>query len=84
MSCKDSGVIPATGFPRVNGMGNEERAKTTRTRCKHEHLMHRKHSFSEGHLGGYTFEACILERIEFVVEVVVHESSWEVVAHVTA
>ena len=26
---KDGGVIPATGFPRVGGMANEERAKTS-------------------------------------------------------
>ena len=55
------------------------------TRCKHEHLMHRKHSFSEGHLGGYTFEACILGGVRIrckVEEVDVHGSSREVVVHV--
>ena len=37
---RDGGVIPVTGFPRVDGMENEEElAMTIRTRCKHEHLI---------------------------------------------
>ena len=52
-SCKDGGVIPVTGFPRVDGMANEEeRARINpdmeQTRASHTSLMH---SFTGGHLG---------------------------------
>ena len=36
---QDGGVIPDSGFPRDGGMANEVRAKTSRTRCKHKHLI---------------------------------------------
>lgn len=59
MHAKDGGVIPDSGFPRMDGMAMRTKQVTTRTRCKHRvQLIHRKHSPTDGHLGGYTFEAC--------------------------
>ena len=84
VSCKDGGVIPDSGFPRVDGMANEERARNKRARCKHiVHLIHARASH-RGRLGLY------LRSVRFgavqvrydVEEVVVHGSSWEVVVHV--
>ena len=43
---QDGGVIPVTGCPTRRWQGNEERAKTTRTRCKHGHLIQHMHSFT--------------------------------------
>ena len=57
---KDGGVIPATEFPRDGGMANEEeRAKTSRTRCKHGHLIQHTWIHSRTSSRHYTFEACI-------------------------
>ena len=53
---QDGGLILDTGFPRVEGIANEERAKTTWTRFEHEHLI--QHAFvTGGRLGSYTFVA---------------------------
>ena len=61
---KEGGVIPDTGFPRVDGMANEEeRAKTN------GHGANTSISYMQGHLiavvSGYTFEACVLGQNEF-------------------
>ena len=58
---RDGGVIPVTGFPRVDGMTNkEERASlksdTMQTRASHTRTCIRSRTSSRG----YTFEACII------------------------
>ena len=55
---KDGGVLPTIGFPRADGMANEEeRAKTN------GHGANTSISYMQGHLiavvSGYTFEACV-------------------------
>ena len=81
---QDGGVLPDSGFPRDGGMANEERAKTTRTWCKHEHLI--QHTYIHGRSSRrYTFETCVFgsDRVRsgvgeidvlgtVVVEVVIH------------
>ena len=43
---KDGGVLPDTGFPRVDGMANEEElAMTIRTRCNMS-ISYNTHSFA--------------------------------------
>ena len=63
---QDGGVIPVTGFPRVDGMANEEeRARNKRARCKHGHLI--QPTFVLGRSSrGYTFEACIFGAVRVV------------------
>ena len=85
---QDGGVLSDSGFPRDGGMANEEEhAKTSRTWCKHEHLI--QHTFIRStvdRLGAYTFEACVFGAVRVrydVEEVVVHGSSWEVVVLVS-
>ena len=80
----DGGVIPVTGFPRVDDGDKAkegQRAPTIRARSKHEHLNHRKHSFTDV-VSGLYLRSMRFGRNEFVVEVVVHGSSREVVVHV--
>ena len=48
---QDGGVIPATRSPCVDGKATRNAQGTTRTRCKHEHLIHHMHSFTDGRLG---------------------------------
>ena len=65
---RDGGVLPDSGFARDGGMANEERicndnSDTVQTYGT-SHTTH-KHSFTVGHLGGYTFEACVSERFGF-------------------
>ena len=51
---QDGGVLPDTGFPRVDGMANEEeRAMTTQTRFEHEHLI--QHAFVLGGLSRWLY-----------------------------
>ena len=65
VSCKDGGVIPNSGFPRDGGMTNEERAKTN-GHGANTSISYNTHSFVHGRSSwGYTFEACISERIKF-------------------
>ena len=63
---KEGGVIPNTGCPTCRWHGNEERASdssdTVQTRASHT----TKHSIMVGHLGGYTFEACVSGRFKIV------------------
>ena len=63
---------------------------TTQTRCKRENLIQQSIQSMGDCLVGYTFEACISERVEFdegssgtraVVEVVVLAAVVEVVVH---
>ena len=81
---QDGGVIPATGFPRVNGIGNEERAKTNGHGANISYI-----SYMQGHLiavvSGYTFEACVIGGVRVrcgVGEVDVLGTPREVVVHV--
>ena len=67
VSCKDGGVLPNSGFPRDGGMANEERAKTIRSRCKHEHLIPHMHSFTGGRLGVIPSKRALSEGFEFDV-----------------
>ena len=79
---KDGGVIPVTGCPHVGDKAKEgQRAPKIRARSKHEHLNHRKHSFTDV-VSGLYLRSMRFGRNEFVVEVVVHGSSREVVIHV--
>ena len=43
---QDGGVLPITGFPRVATTTNGKRAKSNRTRRKHEHFI--QHAFVHG------------------------------------
>ena len=58
---QDGGVIPGTGFLHVGdkekrGATCTDNSSTVQARASHTSHMH---SFSEGRLGGYTFEACV-------------------------
>ena len=78
---QEDGVLPDTGLPHVDGKATRNSQRTTRTRCNHDHLIHHI-SFVHGRrLGGYTFQGSILERFEFVEEVVVLVTVVEVGVH---
>ena len=69
---QDGGVIPDSGFPRDDGMASEEELARTNGHGANISYI----SYMQGHLiavvSGYTFEASVSGRNEFVVEVVVH------------
>lgn len=72
VSCKDGGVLLNSGFPRDGGMANEERAKTTRTWCKHMvHLIHARASH-RGRLGFIPLKRAFRSGSSSTKEVVVH------------
>ena len=79
---QEDGVLPDTGFPHVDGKATRNSQGTTRTRCNHEHLIHHTTFIHGRRLGGYTFQGSILERFEFVEEVVVLVTVLEVGVHV--
>ena len=79
---QEDGVLPDTGFPHVDGKATRNSQRTTRTRYNHEHLIHHITFVPGRRLSGYTLQGSTLERFEFVEEVVVHGSLWEVVVHV--
>ena len=72
------------GFRVSHDLATRKRA-TIWARCKHEHLKHRKHSFSDGRLGVIPSKRAFSERIKFsavakvdvlgkvIVEVVVYD-----------
>ena len=68
---QDDGVLPDTRFPHVDGKATRNSQRTTRTRCNHDHLIHHTTFVHGRRLGGYTFQGSILERFEFVEEIVV-------------
>ena len=82
---QDGGVLPVTGFPRVDGMANkEERARNKRARCKH--MVHlRQHAFGPRRsfrvIPSKRFNETVRIR-SGVEEVGVHGTSSEVVVHV--
>ena len=82
-------MLPDSGFPRDGGMANEEHAKTSLGHGANTSISYNTHAFVLSSRG-YTFEACISERIKFVegssgaraiVEVVVLATVVEVVVH---
>ena len=64
---QDGGVIPDSGFPRDDGMANEEElARTNGHGANISYISYMQgHLIAVGHLGGYTFEASVLERFRF-------------------
>ena len=57
-SCKDGGVLPDTGFPRVSGMETSDNSDTVQTYgSSHTTCIHPRASSR-----GYTFEVCISGR----------------------
>lgn len=61
---KDGGVIPVTGFPRVDGMEERDTTDTVQTRAYHTTYAFgpRLHGRSSRRSSrGYTFEACVFE-----------------------
>ena len=62
---QEGGVIPDSGFPRDGGMETSDNSDTVQI----VHLIQHMHSFTVGHLDGYTFEASVV--VHLVVEVVV-------------
>ena len=68
MRAKDGGALPDTGFPHVGGKAKEgQRAPIVQTRGKTRvHLIQDAFIRSRASSRGYTFEACVFERIEFV------------------
>ena len=68
---QDDGVLLNAGFPHVDGKATRSSQRTTRTWCNHEHLIHHSTFVHDRRLSGYTFQGSILERFEFVEEVVV-------------
>lgn len=76
-------MIPVTGFTRVDGMASkEEHAMTTRTQCKHEHLIQHTCICSRASFRGQTFEACVLGRFKIVEGTISSRVVVEVVVHV--
>ena len=78
VSCKDGGVLPATGFPRVSGMETSDNSDTVQT----YRASHTTHAFGHGRSSSrdYTFEACIFGAVRVrsgVEEVGVHGTSWK-------
>src|SRR3954469_3083313 len=63
-------MVGCSRLPGSHGLVAWKRV-TIRTRCKHEHLIHHTTFVHGRRLGGYTFQGIILERFEFVEEVVV-------------
>ena len=78
---QDGGVLPVTGFPRVDGMANEEeRARNKRARCKHtvhliQHAFGRRLIVSGLYLRSVHFEAVRVR--SGVEEVGIHGTSWK-------
>ena len=77
---RDGGVLPTTGFPRVDDMANEEHAKTSLGHGANiRFISDNMHAFVHGRSSrGYTFEACIFGAVRVryqVEEVVVHGRS---------
>ena len=76
------GVIPVTGFPRDDGMANEEElAKTSLGHGANTSISYITQAFVHGRSSrGYTFEACIFEAVRVrsgVEEVGVDGTSWK-------
>ena len=85
---QDGGGDPGFWVPTGRRHGKRGTCKDlSRTRCKHEHLIQHTCIRSRASSRGYTFEACLSERIKFVEgssgarAVVVHGSSAMVVVH---
>ena len=82
---QDGGVIPDYRVP--TGRRHGKRGGTCNDNSdtvQHEHLIQHMHLITIGHLGGYTFEACIFgaDRVRYdVEEVVVLVTIVEVVVH---
>ena len=81
---QDGGVIPDSGFPRDGGMANEERAKTSLGHGANTSISYNTHAFVHERRLGVIPSKRAFRGGRFKVEVVVHGSSWEVVAHVAA
>ena len=78
-------MLPTTGFPRDGGMAKEGHRKRQLDHGENMSISYNTCIRSTGdRLGVIPLKHAISEQFEFVVEVVVHESLWEVVAHVAA
>ena len=74
VSCKDGGVLPDSGFPRVSGMEvrNVQRPLSETVQTRDPHTTH-THSFT-GVVSGLYLRSVHSGRNAFEVEVVVHVS----------
>ena len=54
----NGGVLPTTGFPRVDGMANEERAKTSLGHGANTSISYNMHSFTGIVSGLYLQSMC--------------------------
>ena len=71
---------PDYQVPTCRWLGNgEERAMTTRTRCKHEHLKQHLHSSTAHRSQRLYLRSVCFEVNRFIEEVVIHGLSREVV-----
>ena len=81
---RDGGVLPTTGFPRDDGMANEEHAKTSLGHGANTSISYNTCIWSMvDHLGVIPLKRAFRGGSSSSMEVVIHGSSWEVVVLAT-